>query len=237
MEAKLLKSAILRTNSIARPYPSLFYFPGVRSYPFWESESSRKNIQALKILENNYRAIKDEYMSVITNKQLENDYKYTDHEKFLHQGNWEWYSYLNKGKKLDQFKSNFPRTNDILEEINNTGEIMTNLPFSYCFFSKLAPNSDISAHYGPCNIRLRIHLGIDVPADCFIQVGGVERKWEEGKCIMFDDTYLHEVKNKNPTLSRTILLLDIWHPDIALDERKAIVEMFGGAYDKGWIKK
>jgi aspartyl/asparaginyl beta-hydroxylase (cupin superfamily) len=237
MESKLLKSAILRTNNITRPFPTLFYFPGIRSYPFWDVEST-KSIKTLKLLEDNYSSIRDEYLNILnSNKKLENDYKFTDQEKYLHQGDWEWYSYISKGKKLEQFKSNFPITYNILEDITSTGELMLGLPFSYCFFSKLAPNSNISAHYGPCNIRLRIHLGIDIPADCYISVGGIQNQWEEGKCLVLDDTYIHEVKNKNTNRYRTILLLDIWHPDILLDERKAIVDMFGGAYEKGWIKK
>jgi aspartyl/asparaginyl beta-hydroxylase (cupin superfamily) len=237
MESKLLKSAVLRTNNIKRPYPTLFYFPGIRSHAFWGNSTLTNNIKSLKLLENNYKTIKEEYLQVIqTNKNLENDYKYTDQEKYLHQGDWEWYSYISKGRRSEQFKTNFPKTYDILETINNTGEIMLGLPFSYCFFSKLAPGSKIAAHYGPCNIRLRIHLGIDVPQDCYISVGGIQKTWEQGKCLAFDDTYIHEVENKNLTAFRTILLLDIWHPDILIEEREAIMKMFNGAYEKGWLK-
>jgi aspartate beta-hydroxylase len=62
-------------------------------------------------------------------------------------------------------------------------------------------------------------------------------KWQEGKCLIFDDTYIHEVHNKNENRFRTILLLDIWHPDIKVEEREAIVKMFKSAYEKGWLKK
>jgi aspartyl/asparaginyl beta-hydroxylase (cupin superfamily) len=76
------------------------------------------------------------------------------------------------------------------------------------------------------------YLGIDVPQDCYISVGGIQKTWEEGKCLIFDDTYMHEVENKNPNTFRTILLLDIWHPDILVEERETIMKMFNGAYEK-----
>jgi hypothetical protein len=86
MESKLLKSAILRTKNITRPYPSLFYFLVIRSHAFWDSSTLTNNIKSLKLLEDNYKTIKEEYIQVIQiNKNLENDYKYTDQEKYLHQ--------------------------------------------------------------------------------------------------------------------------------------------------------
>ena len=233
MESKLLKSAILRTSNILRPFPTLFYFPGIRSFPIWEN--MKDEIKSIKLLEDNYKAIREEYLQVLLEKAPEN-YKFTDHEKSLHKGDWEWYSYISKGTKNQNFINNFPFTNSLLDKITDIGEIMYDLPFSYTFFSRLSPLSSIAPHYGPCNIRLRIHLGIDIPQNCFIKVANQERYWEEGKCIIFDDTYSHEVKNES-TNFRTILLLDIWHPDIYFNERQSMTLMFKEAYDKGWLKK
>lgn len=232
MECKLIKSTILRMNNSLRPFPTLFFFPGIRSSPFWKSNE----LKSVKILQENYPIIKKEYIEANENKyfQLENDYKLRDHEHSLHKGNWEWSSYISKGTKQDSFKNVFPLTHEILESIDDK---IIDLPFSYCFFSRLAPSSSISAHYGPCNIRLRIHLALDIPDNCFIRVAEQETKWEEGKCLVFDDTYLHEVQNNNKSRNRSILLLDIWHPDINIEEKEAIINMFKGAYDKGWLKK
>ena len=131
MESRLLKSAILRLNNTLRPYPSLFYFPGIHSAPFWNPEE----FNAVKILESNYNTIKEEYMLASSKGLgLENDYKLSDHEKHLHKGNWEWYSYISKGLKQENFKTHFPKTNEILESIEDK---IIDLPFSYCFFSRL----------------------------------------------------------------------------------------------------
>jgi aspartyl/asparaginyl beta-hydroxylase (cupin superfamily) len=236
MESRIIKSAILRTNSPYRPYPTLFSFPGIKSSPLW----NKKDFKIVKILEENYSIIKQEYLKKqsekleSSSKGIENDYKTTDHEKYLHQGNWEWNSFISKGSKQDSFKLNFPKTYEILDSIEDK---MLNLPFSYAFFSKLTAGSKISAHYGPCNIRLRVHLGIDVPSDCNLKLADKIIHWEEGKCIVFDDTYLHEVHNSNKQMDRTILLFDIWHPEISLEERESIEKLFKSAYDQGWLKK
>lgn len=35
LEATIVKSGLLKTNAKHRPSPSLFYFPGLPSRPFW----------------------------------------------------------------------------------------------------------------------------------------------------------------------------------------------------------
>ncbi len=217
-------------NNTLRPFPSLMYFPGIRSQPIWDSNQ----FKSVKILQDNFQVIKNEFLNSQQNLQLKNDYKLKDNEHSLHKGEWEWYSYIMKGSKQDLFKEQFPLTNEIISQMD---DIMLSVPFAYTFFSRLSPSSKISPHYGPSNIRLRIHLGIDIPSDCSMRVAEEEVKWEEGKCVVFDDTYLHEVENMNISNFRTILLVDIWHPDIREEEREAIVKMFGGAYEKGWLKR
>ena len=71
-------------------------------------------------------------------------------------------------------------------------------------------------------MRLRCHLPIEVPeGDCGMRVGDKFAKWEVGKCLIFDDYYEHEVWNRTE-VSRIVLLLDLWHPELTLDERKAL---------------
>ena len=36
------------------------------------------------------------------------------------------------------------------------------------------------------------------------------REWKEGKCLVFDDAYEHEVWNKTGE-ERVLLLVDFWH--------------------------
>ncbi len=40
------------------------------------------------------------------------------------------------------------------------------------------------------------------------------RTWEEGKVIVFDDSFEHEVWNDSKQ-ERIVLLLNFWHPDLS----------------------
>src|SRR3546814_6716604 len=45
---------------------------------------------------------------------------------------------------------------------------------------------------------LRLHLGLVVPEPhehCWIEVGGQRYAWQEGRAVVFDDLYPHQVHN------------------------------------------
>jgi len=123
-------------------------------------------------------------------------------------------------------------------------------PFGFCFFSTLHGNSSIKAHSGPMNLRLRMHLPLVVPKSTLasnsssspnntrpalgIRVADQVREWHEGSSIVLDDSYVHEVWNDS-TESRVLFLLDLWHPDVRVEEREKITNMFDYARGKGWI--
>jgi aspartate beta-hydroxylase len=60
-----------------------------------------------------------------------------------------------------------------------------------------------------------------VPADCGIRVGGEARTWGDGCCIIFDDSFEHEVWNESAH-ERIVLIVDVWHPDLSDDEVKLL---------------
>ena len=67
-------------------------------------------------------------------------------------------------------------------------------------FSSLAPGSKLRPHCGGTNTRLTCHLGLVLGGGkCGIKCGGEERTWEAGKCLVFDDSFEHEVR-KTPLL-------------------------------------
>ena len=78
---------------------------------------------------------------------------------------------------------------------------------------------------------LRYHLGLIVPEDaesCRIRVGEDYRHWEEGKSMIFDDTFNHEVWNDTDE-TRVVLFVDVMRPlpspDAAINE--GIVKAIG----------
>jgi hypothetical protein len=54
-----------------------------------------------------------------------------------------------------------------------------------------------------------------------LRVGEKTRTWEEGKAIIFDDSYEHEVWNYSDC-HRIVLVLDVWHPDLSPSKIAAI---------------
>lgn len=136
------------------------------------------------------------------------DYKLSKDEHTLHSGKWEWNSLFLKGELQNKFLHLCPRTSEILMSIPL---LMKSTPFAYSFFSTLSPNTAISPHYGPCNIRIRCHFPLIVPkGDVGMRVGGQVVRWVEGQPLFFDDCYQHEVWNKAET-DRVVLLFDIWY--------------------------
>lgn len=92
-------------------------------------------------------------------------------------------------------------------------------------FSRLAPGTHIRPHHGLLNTRLICHLPLIVPDGCGIRVGAETRGWNEGELMIFDDSFEHEAWNRG-TRDRTILLFEIWRPDIDADEREQLTRIF-----------
>ena len=230
--ASLKRSALLRTTREAqRPSPSLFFLPGLTSKPFWNVIDFRwysRLASSIPSILSEYEAIK---VSRPSDYGSEEDHK-------LHEGSWAWHSLVTKGKVRGDAALLCPQTSEFL--FSNVGEdLLTDVPFSYAFFSTLNAGASISSHHGPCNIRLRCHVPLIVPEQTDVNklgmtVGGKTVRWELGKPLLFDDTYEHEVWNKS-SKERVVLLFDIWHPDLSREERESISAMFGEAKKAGWL--
>jgi hypothetical protein len=87
--------------------------------------------------------------------------------------------------------------------------------------SRLAPGAALPQHYGGADYKLVMHLGLAIPADCGIRVGGIARCWEEERILAFSDVYLHEAWNYS-TEPRDCVLIDVWHPDLSPSEIAAL---------------
>lgn len=82
------------------------------------------------------------------------------------------------------------------------------------FFSILSPGKHIPKHRGAFNGVLRLHLALQVPEPrerVRIRIGNRICRWEEGKVLIFDDTYNHEVWNDTGGY-RVVLFVDFARP-------------------------
>ncbi|MBE9178280.1 aspartyl/asparaginyl beta-hydroxylase domain-containing protein [Oculatella sp. LEGE 06141] len=96
-----------------------------------------------------------------------------------------------------------------------TWKLLQRVPgLKVAFFSILAPGKHIPEHRGKHKGILRYHLGLVVPEPktaCRIRVADQIAHWEEGKSLIFDDTFYHEVWNETDG-HRVVLFLDIIRP-------------------------
>jgi beta-hydroxylase len=73
--------------------------------------------------------------------------------------------------------------------------------------SLLRPGTHLEPHRGELAGVLRCHLALRVPlGDCALRGGGQTRAWTPGKCLIFDDTHLHEAWNRGGG-DRVVLLV------------------------------
>jgi aspartyl/asparaginyl beta-hydroxylase (cupin superfamily) len=82
------------------------------------------------------------------------------------------------------------------------------------FFSILSPHKHIPAHRGAFNGILRFHLGLIVPEPrerVRIRIANDIWHWSEGKSLVFDDSYNHEVWNDTDG-HRAVLFVDFARP-------------------------
>ena len=102
-----------------------------------------------------------------------------------------------------------------LERCPDTASLLARVPnLRNAMFSILSPRYHIPPHQGPTNGVIRIHLGLIVPAGrevCRIRVGSEMLGWEEGRCVVFDDYYEHEVWNDTDA-PRVVLFFDVDRP-------------------------
>jgi tetratricopeptide (TPR) repeat protein len=127
-------------------------------------------------------------------------------------GRWSVLFLLEMGRRNEEHLARCPSLRWILDH----HRMVTSYAGSM-YFSSLAPRSRVEAHLGPTNLRLRCHLALEVPDGCGIRVGGLTSSWKEGACVVFDDSFAHEVWNDGDR-RRLVLVLDLWHPDLGDDE-------------------
>ncbi len=85
----------------------------------------------------------------------------------------------------------------------------------------LEPGTHVTPHYGPTNLRVRCHLPLVVSGGAALRVGRTTRAWRAGRCLLFDDAFEHEAWNRGEH-PRVVLIVDVWHPDLARAEREAL---------------
>jgi len=125
--------------------------------------------------------------------------------KIVQKDNWKSYWLHAYGRKIAENCRRCPETARLVETIPG---------MKTAFFSILAPRAHLAEHLGYYAGFLRFHLGLIVPREkeaCRIRVGSEVAHWEEGRSLVFDDTYPHEVWNDTDE-ERVVLFVDFARP-------------------------
>jgi ornithine lipid ester-linked acyl 2-hydroxylase len=118
---------------------------------------------------------------------------------------WKVFAFHAYGTRCEENCRRCPETARLLDAIPD---------LEVAFFSVLDPGAHLSAHRGAYKGLVRAHLGLIVPeprSEVRMRVGQQMVHWEEGRCVLFDDTYRHEVWN-NTNGIRVVLLIDVPRP-------------------------
>jgi aspartate beta-hydroxylase len=218
----------------ARQRPRFFYFPDLPPTPYLDPYLQ----PWAPALRNAFPVIRDEALRVFAEDQRFDDFVELKGEARMQDyigGNgpapaWEALFFYRHGQRYESTHERCPRTSAVLESIDLC-RVEDEAP-EICF-SVLTPGSTILPHYGVTNTRSVMHLPLQVPPDCALNVLGIgEHHWREGELMMFDDTYQHEAWNRS-TGTRIILLMDCWNPHLTEVERlavKQLIETIGGLH-------
>ncbi len=128
-----------------------------------------------------------------------------DQQRISKQDHWKTFAFYVFGHRVDDNCARCPLTARLLDGLPH---------LQNAWFSILAPHYHIPPHKGPTKAIIRCHLGLKVPADrenCWLRVDDQICHWQEGECLVFDDTYEHEVFN-NTDETRVVLFLDFDRP-------------------------
>jgi len=159
---------------------------------FYESHQ----FQFLSTLESNWQSINQEL-----NQLRQGDFIPWP-EKYLYGKGWDTFGLYAFGIKIGKNCALCSETTKLVESIPNV---------TTAGFSSLAAGTHIAPHTGYPDGLLRCHLGLIIPDGCGLRVGNETRHWQEGKCLVFDDTTEHEAWNKGNS-TRVVLLIDFKAP-------------------------
>lgn len=198
--------------------PTRFYFPGLPQRAFYE----REEFDWVAQVESHTTAIREELQSLTTEEHFRPYLEADDTRPELNDrgnlGSMDWSAcYVwRSGEEVPEISARCPSVNRALSQAPLC-QIPGQTPS--VLFSRLAPNSAIAPHHGLVNTRLICHLPLVVPAGCGeLRVGNYQRGWREGELLIFDDSVEHEAWNDSGR-ERTVLLFDIWRPELTPDER------------------
>lgn len=189
-------------SAVFAPYNVLVYlFSRIPGHAYVD----RRDFPELDLLRDNWQVVRDEALQLfdegyIRAAQNNNDAGFGS---FFKRG-WKRFYLKWYGDPLPSALQLCPRTVELVQRIPRVKGAM---------FALLPPGGRLNPHRDPFAGSLRYHLGLVTPNSeaCTIWVDGQPYAWRDGEDVMFDETYVHWVRN-DTDVTRVILFCDIERP-------------------------
>ncbi|XP_009708481.1 PREDICTED: aspartyl/asparaginyl beta-hydroxylase [Cariama cristata] len=193
---------------------SLYNVKGLKAQPWWTAKETGYT-ELVKSLEKNWKLIRDEGLAVMDKKR---SLFLPEDENLREKGDWSQFTLWQQGRKNENACKSVPKTCALLERFPEA----TGCRRGQIKYSVMHPGTHVWPHTGPTNCRLRMHLGLVIPKEgCRIRCAQENRTWEEGKVLIFDDSFEHEVWQDAENY-RLIFIVDVWHPELSTQQRRTL---------------
>ncbi|MDB5292591.1 MAG: lipid hydroxylase LpxO [Phycisphaerales bacterium] len=189
-------------STFMAPYNGFVYlFSKVPNKPILE----RNDFPELDVLKQNWEVIRDEAKRLYEEGHIKKSETNSDlaFNTFFKRG---WKRFY-----LKWYDDVLPSAADLCPK---TVEMVRSIPsVNAALFALLPGKSKLGAHRDPFAGSLRYHLGLMTPNsdECRIYIDGTPYAWRDGQDILFDETFIHSVKNDTDDV-RIILFCDVARP-------------------------
>ncbi len=203
--------------------PTMFYYPGLPQRAFYE----RHAFDWVAEIEAQSAALRDEYIALLAVEEpfapyiQRSESRPASSSALLEDPSW-GAAYLWQSGAPTALAAQAPATMAALAAAP-IPHIAARSPMA--LYSRLKSGTHIAPHHGLLNTRLICHLPLVVPDGCALRVGHDTREWRFGEMLIFDDSVEHEAWNRG-SADRTILLFEIWRPEIPVEERVLLARLF-----------
>jgi beta-hydroxylase len=198
---KFFRQLVNHSTFIAPINALMYWFSGVPNKPFYDTS----DFPTLALLRDNWQTIRAEAQQLVDQGYIKAAEEHNDlgFNSFFKRG-WKrfylkWYENF-----LPSAETLCPQTVSLLKAIPSIHGAM---------FTLLPKNGQLKPHRDPYAGSLRYHLGLITPNSekCRIYVDGNAYHWQDGKDVLFDETYIHAAKN-DTEMDRIILFCDVERP-------------------------
>ena len=146
------------------PQPNVLNMPHISATPFWPNNHF---LDIQQMIESNFQTILPDFQKVFAPlRHISRNGPSDPQSQIMSKGwlvndtptgCWAVFHLFNQGEKIIKNCNKVPATSKLVENIPG---FMQGCVFGNASFSVLFPGTHITGHFGPCNVRIRCHLGV-----------------------------------------------------------------------------